>query len=116
MSGIACQGTIEAGEPADLLLLDGATLMDDRLFDDVPVIDYVLAHATAADIKQVIVAGRSIVENGVVTGFDYPAHMAELMAQLKAKIDPADTWRATVQSLDAALKPFYLQGRHIGCG
>ena len=35
---------------------------------------------------------------------------------LKAKIDPADTWRATVQSLDAALKPFYLQARHIGCG
>ncbi len=116
VSGIACQGTIEAGEPADLLLLDGATLMDDRLFDDVPVIDYVLAHATAADIKQVIVGGRSIVENGVVTGFDYPAHMAELMAQLKAKIDTADTWRATVQSLDAALKPFYLQARHIGCG
>ena len=44
------------------------------------------------------------------------ARMAELMAQFKAKIDPADTWRATVQSLDAALKPFYLQGRHIGCG
>jgi 5-methylthioadenosine/S-adenosylhomocysteine deaminase len=116
VSGIACQGTIEAGEQADLLLLDGLTLMDDRLFDDVPVIDYVLAHATAADIKQVIVGGRSIVENGVVTGFDYPAHMAELMAQLKAKIDTADTWRATVQSLDAALKPFYLQARHIGCG
>lgn len=116
VSGIACQGTIEPGEPADLLLLDGATLMDDRLFDDVPVIDYLLARATAADIKQVIVAGRSIVENGAVTGFDYPAHMRELMAQLKAKLDPADTWRATVQSLDAALKPFYLQGRHIGCG
>ena len=63
-----------------------------------------------------IVAGRSIVENGAVTGFDYPAHMAELMAQLKAKLDPADTWRATMQSLDAALKPFYLQARHIGCG
>ena len=81
-----------------------------------PVIDYLLARATAANIKQVIVAGRSIVENGTVTGFDYPAHMTELMAQLKAKIDPADTWRATVQSLDAALKPFYLQARHIGCG
>lgn len=116
VSGIACNGTIEPGEPADLLLLDGARLMDDRLFDDVPVIDTLLARATAADIKQVIVAGRSIVENGAVKGFDYPAHMTELMAQLKAKIDPADTWRATVRSLDAALKPFYLQGRHIGCG
>ena len=116
VSGIACQGTIDAGEPADLLLLDGSKLMDDRLFDDVPVIDVILAHATAADIHQVIVGGRSIVANGAVTGVDYPALMSELMAQLKARIDPADTWRATVQSLDAALKPFYLQGRHIGCG
>ena len=116
VSGIACEGTIAPGEPADLLLLEGRALMDDRLFDDVPVIDFVLARATASHVKQVIVAGKTIVLDGVATGVDYPALMAELMAQLKANLDPADTWRATVQSLDASLKPFYLEGRHFGCG
>ena len=116
VSGLAGTSTIAPGEAADLLLLDGNTLMDDRFFDDVPVLDFILARANASHIKEVIVAGKSIVTNGSATGVDYPALLVELMAQLKAKLDPADTWRASVQSLDAALKPFYLQGRHIGCG
>lgn len=116
VSGIESSGTIAAGEPADLLVLDGHTLMEDRIFDDVPAIDFVLARASAKHIRQVIVGGRTIVEDGHVSGVDYPALMAEALAQLKAHIDPADTWRATVRSLDAALKPFYLQGRHFGCG
>jgi cytosine/adenosine deaminase-related metal-dependent hydrolase len=115
VSGIASSGIIEAGEPADLLVLDGNALMDDRIFDDVPVIDFVLARANARHIKQVIVAGKTIVENGRAVGVDYDALMAEALAQLKAHLNPADTWRATVRSLDAALKPFYLQGRHFGC-
>lgn len=116
VSGLISSGTIAAGEPADLLVLDGPSLMHDRVFDDVPVIDFVLARANAQHIRKVIVGGRTIVENGRVLGVDYEALMAETLAQLKAHINPADTWRATVRSLDAALKPFYLQGRHIGCG
>ena len=115
VSGKAGTGTVAVGEPADLLLLDGHALMDDRLFDDVPVLDFVLARANAGHVKRVVVGGRTIVADGVATGIDYPALMTEMMAQLKAGLDPADTWRATVRSLDAALKPFYLQGRHIGC-
>jgi cytosine/adenosine deaminase-related metal-dependent hydrolase len=116
VSGLACAGTIEAGEPADLLLVDGHALMEDRLFDDVPVLDFVLARANAGHIKRVIVGGTTIVENGRALGVDYDTLMGEMMAQLKAKLAPSDKWRATVQSLDAALKPFYLAGRHMGCG
>jgi cytosine/adenosine deaminase-related metal-dependent hydrolase len=116
VSGITSRGTIAAGEPADLLVLDGNTLMEDRVFDDVPVIDFLLARANARHIRKVIVGGRTIVDDGRVLGVDYPSLMAEALAQLKAHINPADSWRATVRSLDAALKPFYLQGRHHGCG
>ena len=116
VSGIAASGAIAVGEPADLLLLDGRALMEDRIFDDVPVLDFVLARANAGHVKRVIVGGKTIVADGVATGIDYPALMAEALAQLKSRLDPADSWRATVQSLDAALKPFYLQGRHFGCG
>lgn len=116
VSGIACAGTIEPGEPADLLVLDGSSLMEDRLFDDVPVLDFVLSRANASHVKKVIVGGNTIVDDGVATGVDYPVLMAEMMMQLRSKIDEDDTWRTTVQSLDAAMKPFYLQGRHFGCG
>ena len=116
VSGIAASGAIALGEPADLLLLDGRALMEDRIFDDVPVLDFVLARANAGHVKRVIVGGKTIVADGVATGIDYPTLMAEALAQLKSRLDPADSWRATVQSLDAALKPFYLQGRHFGCG
>lgn len=116
VSGLAGSGRVAPGEAADLLLLDGAALMDDRLYDDVPVLDFVLARAHAGHVRHVIAAGRRIVEDGRITGVDYPALMAELQARLKAAIVPGDTWRATVRELDAALKPFYLQGRHLGCG
>ena len=116
VSGISDNGTIATGQVADLLVLDGHALMDDRLFDDVPVLDFVLGRASATHVRQVIVGGKTIVENGMATGIDYPEMMREALAQLKAKIDPADTWRSTVQSLDGAMKPFYLQARHLGCG
>ena len=120
VSGIASAGTLEPGEPADLLILDGHALMDDRLFDDVPVLDFILARANAAHVKRVIVGGKTIVEDGKALGVDYPALMRALLEAWAAKIDARDSgpdsWRATVGALDAALKPFYLQGRHIGCG
>lgn len=116
VSGVASQGRIAPGEPADLLLLDGERLMDDRLFDDVPPLDVILARAHAGHVRHVIAAGRRIVEDGRLTGIDHLALMAELQARLKASLSPGDTWRTTVRELDAALKPFYLGGGHLGCG
>lgn len=116
VSGIAGQGRIAPGEPADLLLLDGERLMDDRLFDDVPALDFILSRAHAGHVRHVIAAGRRIVEDARLTGIDHPALVAELQARLKASIAPGDPWRIAVRELDAALKPFYLAGRHMGCG
>ncbi|GBL46392.1 S-adenosylhomocysteine deaminase [Sulfuriferula multivorans] len=115
VSGITDNGGIATGGLADLLILDGHALMDDRIFDDVEVFDFVLARASAQHISKVIVAGNTIVDNGRLTGIDYPSMMNELLAELRANIDPHDTWRRTVQELDLALKPFYLRGHHLGC-
>lgn len=115
VSGITSRGAIETGEPADLLLLDGHSLLDDRIFEDVDVFDFVLARATARHVRQVIVAGKTIVVDGRLTGIDYPGLMSELMAELRANMDPGDTWRRTVHELDRSLKPFYMQGKHLGC-
>ncbi|MDB5799229.1 MAG: cytosine deaminase [Rhodocyclales bacterium] len=109
ISGVETSDAITTGGLADLLILDGDSLMEDRLFDDVDVLDYVLARATAAHIKRVVVSGKTIVEDGRVLGVDYPALMAELMSTLRAALDPADTWRASVSAMDGELAKLYHQ-------
>ncbi|MES2537067.1 MAG: amidohydrolase family protein [Pseudomonadota bacterium] len=112
VSGLAGSGMLGDGEAADLLLLDGASLMEDRLFDDVDAFDFVMSRASARHVSKVIVAGHTIVDNRRVTGIDYPSMMTALLAELRANLDPHDKWRQTVQDLDRALKPFYLHGHH----
>lgn len=109
ISGVETSDAISVGGLADVLVLDGNSLMEDRLFDDIDILDYVLARATAAQIKRVIVSGRTIVDNGRVLGVDYPALMTELMSRLRSALDPADTWRASVRALDGELARLYRQ-------
>jgi 5-methylthioadenosine/S-adenosylhomocysteine deaminase len=109
ISGVETSDAISVGGLADVLILDGHSLMEDRLFDDIDILDYVLARATAAHIKRVIVSGKTIVDNGRVLGVDYPALMTELMSTLRSALDPADTWRASVRALDGELAKLYHQ-------
>ncbi|MCS6766312.1 MAG: amidohydrolase family protein [Candidatus Protistobacter heckmanni] len=119
VSGMDAPYGLAPGAPADILVLDGARLMPDRVFEDAPVYDAVLARAHAGHIERVIVGGRTIAKDGALTGVDFPALTAELLAQLRARLDEdagsVRAWRAAVKRLDAALKPFYLDGGHMGC-
>ncbi|MFL9903598.1 amidohydrolase family protein [Paraburkholderia fungorum] len=115
VSGLAESAKLHSGEVADLLVLNGRALMQDRLFDDDDVFDFVLARATAQHIDRVIVDGQTIVSGGRVLGIDLETISAEMLAQLRAKIDASDRWRADVKLLDHALESFYSQGLHLGC-
>ncbi len=79
-------GTIAAGGPADLLLLDWARVDDDRLKFDLDPRDLLFARATADHIEEVIVGGKTIVKDGRVLGIDYPALREELLALFRAGI------------------------------
>ncbi|PAS91928.1 MAG: hydrolase [Candidatus Dactylopiibacterium carminicum] len=103
ISGIETEATLAPGARADLLVLDGRALMDDRLFEDVPVPDFVLARATAGHIHQVAVEGRTLVHQGRVLGVDYPALMRELMSSLRAALPGDEVWRAAVRALNGEL-------------
>lgn len=116
VSGAAGAGTLAIGAPGDVLVLDGDAVMDDRVFDEVDPFDYVMSRAHAGHIRQVIVAGETIVEGGRVLGVDYPALMAELLSAVRSRAGQEESWRATVRQLDAALRPFYLGASHMGCG
>lgn len=115
ISGVHSSGTITQGEIADLILLDGAALMTDRMFDDIPVLDFVLARAKANHIRRVIVAGKTIVADGVVLGIDHPLLMREMLQECRDKLHQNREWRHTVQAMHQAFKPFYSGRHHLGC-
>ena len=90
-------GAIVPGAPADLLLLDWAALDDDRLRDDIDVLDLLMARVTARHMRELIVAGRSVVLGGKVLGVDYPAARDEVIA----RTDLPELVRSDVQVLIA---------------
>ena len=77
-------GTIASGQPADVLLLNWNAVDDERLRPDLDPLDLLFARTTARHIREVIVAGRSIVRNAHVTGIDFPAMRAELVERLRS--------------------------------
>ena len=69
-------GAIAPGAPADLLLLDWAAIDDDGLRDDLDPIELLLGRATLQHVRELIVAGRTIVKDGKILGADLPAARA----------------------------------------
>ena len=79
-------GTVAAGAPADLLLLDWARVDDDRLKSDLDPRDLLFSRVAADHIEEVIVGGQTIVKDGRVLGIDYPALREELLSWFRAGI------------------------------
>ena len=100
-------GRLASGEPADLMLLDWNAVDDDRLRPDVDPLDLLFARATARHIREMIVAGRTIVQQGMVTGIDYPAMRDELFARLRAGMASNATFSAALQALERVVHPHF---------
>jgi cytosine/adenosine deaminase-related metal-dependent hydrolase len=76
-------GSIRAGEPADILLLDWSAIDDDRLRSDIDALQLVLTRATARHIRELIVGDRTIVKDGVVVGVDARTARTEVLGQMR---------------------------------
>ncbi|HEY2528285.1 MAG TPA: amidohydrolase family protein [Xanthobacteraceae bacterium] len=96
-------GTISSGAPADLLLLDWAAIDDDRLREDIDVIELALTRATARHIRELIVAGHTVVKDGKLPGVDLPAARAELLAQMRAGMGSNVALANAMAALDKAM-------------
>jgi cytosine/adenosine deaminase-related metal-dependent hydrolase len=96
-------GVISPGAPADLLLLDWSVLDDDRLLDDIDALDLLLARATARHIRELIVAGRTVVIGGKVTGVDFPAARDEVVAQMRAGMSENSAVARALPALERAI-------------
>jgi cytosine/adenosine deaminase-related metal-dependent hydrolase len=96
-------GTISSGAPADLLLLDWAAIDDDRLREDIDAVELTLTRANARYIRELIVAGRTIVKDGRLPGVDLPAARAEVLAQMRAGMSQNAALAAAMPALDHAM-------------
>ncbi len=96
-------GMIAAGAPADILLLDWATIDDDLLRQDIDALELVLTRATARHIRELIVAGRTVVKDGLLPGVDLPGARAEVLAQMRAGMSGNAALAAAMPALDRAM-------------
>lgn len=97
-------GTLAAGAPADILLLDWAALDADRLRPDLDPLDLLFARATAQHIKELIVAGRTVTRDGRVTGIDFTAMNEELHARFRHGIAQNAALAAALPHLERAVR------------
>lgn len=95
-------GRIEAGAPADLVILDRAALDDDALMD-VPPVELLFARASGRHLKETLVAGRSVVRDGSVTGVDLAAVHRELRAAMRGQVEARSAFRAALPELEAVI-------------
>src|SRR5580704_440051 len=96
-------GAITVGAPADLLLLDWAAIDDDRLTDDIDPVDLMLTRATSRHVRELIVAGRTVVNEGHIVGADLETARREVLAQMRTGIAANAGLAAAMPALDRAM-------------
>lgn len=78
-------GTLLPGEPADFVVLDLDALDRDAIMPVDPL-DMLFARGNAGAVRDVVVAGRTVVRDGQVTGVDVPAIETELRGLYRVSV------------------------------
>jgi hypothetical protein len=73
------------------------------LWGDIDSLDLVLTRATARHIRELIVNGRTVVKDGVVSGADFPSARAEVLMQMCAGVHRSAPLAAALLALDRAI-------------
>jgi cytosine/adenosine deaminase-related metal-dependent hydrolase len=108
------QGGLQPDAPADLLELDRSALTE-NLAVDVADAAVLMHRATARHIKRLVVAGRTVVQDGAVLGIDLPAVERELDAQVRHGAPDYTSWQQSIAGVSARMHGFYAAGLHR-CG
>ena len=105
-------GRLTPGAAADLVVLDRAALDDDAMIELDPI-DLVFARAARRHLRELIVAGRSIVQGGRVVGVDLDAAHREMRDQFRAGLDARAGFRAALPAFEEAVRRHYTM--RLGC-
>ena len=106
-------GEIVPGARADLVVLDYAALCEDFLIPEQDEVDIVLTRATSRHVRDLLVAGRRVVANGVLTGLNLPDAEREFMDRARG-IAALDTEHvARHRRRREAVRAYYADGCHL---
>jgi cytosine/adenosine deaminase-related metal-dependent hydrolase len=108
VTNVSDGGLIEAGSAADMLMMDWAALDDDGLLEDIDPINMLFSRATARHIRELIVGGKTIVQDGRVPGVDLPAIRQELLSRMRSGMAENPAFLAALSALDQAVARHYL--------
>ncbi|MFD1704120.1 amidohydrolase family protein [Methylopila henanensis] len=111
--GAPGDGALTPGAPADFVTFDLDALDRDRIAPVDPL-DLLFTRGAAAHVREVVVAGRTIVADGRVTGVDLDAVEAELRTLFRANAGRHRALEAAWGPFDAGLRDWF-RGC-LGCG
>ena len=105
-------GKVVRGARADLVVLDYAGMRDDFLISDEDELDVLLTRATSRHVCSLLVAGRKVVSDGALTGFDLACAERELMERAR-QMTTRDTQQARHRQRRDAVRAYYVGGHHL---
>lgn len=111
--GAPGDGDLVAGEPADFAVLDFERLDRDAILPVDPMA-LLFARGNSTLVREVVVAGRTVVADGVPTGIDLDAIDAELRRRYRAGLPRHGRLEAAWPALEAGLSQWF-EG-FAGCG
>ena len=106
-------GEIVPGARADLVVLDYAALCEDFLTPEQDEVGIVLTRATSRHVRDLLVAGRRVVGNGVLIGLDLPDAEREFMARAQQIASIAPEEAARQQRRREVVRAYYKAGHHL---
>ena len=106
-------GEVARGARADLVVLDYAAMRGDFLISDEDELNVVLTRATSRHVRSLLVAGRKVVSDGALTGFDLSDAERELTERAR-RTTAADPRQTAVHRLRRnAVRAYYADERHL---
>ncbi|MBR1169125.1 amidohydrolase family protein [Bradyrhizobium liaoningense] len=107
-TGAPGSGELAAGNPADYVVIDLDRLDRDQIMPVDPMA-LLFARGNASLVKEVVVAGKTIVRDGICAGVDLPAVEQELRAMYRANVGKLDSFRRMWPSLSDRLSGWFEQ-------
>ena len=106
-------GEVVPGARADLVVLNYAAMTEDFLTPEQDEVDIVLARATSRHVRDLFVAGRRVVGDGALVGFDLPDAEREFMdrARRAAALDAGQAARHRRRR--EGVRAYYAGGHHL---
>ena len=113
IDGSGDYGAIEPGARADLVVLDFAAMSADCLVAEPDEIEVLLTRASSRHVRELVVAGRTVVRDGSLAGIDLPELERELMERARRALadDPGQVARG--QKRREAVRTYYRNSGHL---